>query len=45
MRLSVSGVSVDEEMVSLINQQHAYSVAAQLVKVADEMIEEVLRLV
>ena len=45
MRLSVSGVSVDEEMVNLINQQHAYSVAAHLVKVADEMIKEVLRLV
>ena len=36
MRASVSGVSVDEEMVALISQQQAYSAAARIVKVADD---------
>jgi flagellar hook-associated protein 1 FlgK len=45
MRLSVSGVSVDEEMINLITQQEAYAAAARLIRVADEMIQEVLRLI
>lgn len=45
MRLSVSGVSVDEEMVNLITQQEAYAAAARLLTVADQMIQEVLRLI
>lgn len=43
-RSSVSGVSVDEEMTSLIAQQQAYTAAARMVSMADEMIKEVLGL-
>lgn len=42
MRASVSGVSVDEEMVALINQQQAYSAASRIVKVADDMMQSIL---
>lgn len=41
-RESVSGVSVDEEMISLITQQQAYQAAARLVNVADSMMQEML---
>lgn len=42
-RASTSGVSVDEEMVTLISQQQVYQAAARLIRVADEMIAELLR--
>ena len=45
MRLSVSGVSIDEEMVILIDQQEAYSAAARLIQVAQEMMDDVMRMV
>ncbi len=41
-RQSVSGVSVDEEMISLISQQQAYQAAARLVNVADSMMQDIL---
>jgi flagellar hook-associated protein 1 FlgK len=41
-RSSVSGVSVDEEMVALITQQQAYGAAARLLKVADDMMQQLL---
>jgi flagellar hook-associated protein 1 FlgK len=44
-RMSVSGVSVDEEMVTLISQQEAYGAAARILKVADEMIQYLLQMV
>jgi flagellar hook-associated protein 1 FlgK len=44
-RSSVAGVSVDEEMVNLISQQEAYTAAARLVSVADQMIQEMLRMI
>jgi flagellar hook-associated protein 1 len=44
-RAAVSGVSTDEEMVALIQQQQAFAAAARLVSVADEVLQEVLRLV
>jgi flagellar hook-associated protein 1 FlgK len=44
-RSSVAGVSVDEEMVNLITQQEAYTAAARLVSVADQMIQEMLRMI
>jgi flagellar hook-associated protein 1 FlgK len=44
-RSSVNGVSIDEEMVALITQQQAYGAAARLIKVADEMIQDLLRLI
>ena len=45
LRASVSGVSVDEEMVALIGQQQAYSAAAHIVKIADDMMQAVLGMV
>ena len=42
-RSSISGVSVDEEMVLLISQQQAYGAAARLIKVADEMMDDLMR--
>lgn len=45
LRKSVSGVSIDEEMTSLISQQHAYAAAARLVTAADEMIQSVIAMV
>lgn len=44
-RDAVSGVSIDEEMVQLIKHQQAYTAAARLVNVADEMIQTVLQMV
>ncbi len=44
LRTSVSGVSVDEEMVALLGQQQAYSAAARLVQVASDVMDEILRL-
>jgi flagellar hook-associated protein 1 FlgK len=44
-RASISGVSSDEEMVNLIVQQQAFSAAARLVTVADELMQDVLRMV
>jgi flagellar hook-associated protein 1 len=45
MRASVSGVSVDDEMVALITQQQAYTAAARIVNVADDMIKAVLDMI
>jgi flagellar hook-associated protein 1 FlgK len=44
-RQSVSGVSIDEELTALIGQQNAYSAAARLVTVADDMIKDVIAMV
>jgi len=41
-RESVIGVSLDEEMIKLIQYQHAYSAAAKLTSVLDEMIRTTL---
>lgn len=42
-RASVSGVSVEEEMTNLIQQQQAYGAAARLVRAAEEMMDTLLR--
>jgi flagellar hook-associated protein 1 len=44
-RDEVGGVSIDEEMVQMIRHQQAYTAAARLVNVADEMIKTVLQMV
>jgi flagellar hook-associated protein 1 len=44
-RMSVSSVSVDEEMVSLLAQQQAYGAAARLVQTAQAMMDEVLKMI
>jgi flagellar hook-associated protein 1 FlgK len=42
---SVSGVSVDEEMIRLMEYQWAYEAAARLIQSSREMIQAVLDLV
>ena len=41
-RMSLSGVSVDEELVQMIQFQTAYQAAARVVTVADEMPQSLL---
>jgi len=43
IRDSISAVSLDEEMTNLIKFQHAYSAAAKLINVSDEMLEVILK--
>ena len=42
MRDSLSGVSLDEEIVRLTSQQQAYQAASKLLKAADEMFKTIL---
>lgn len=42
IRDSISAVSLDEEMTNLIKFQHAYSAAAKLISIADEMLNTLL---
>ncbi len=44
-RESISGVSLDEEMVNLIKFQTAYDAAAKLITTADELLQTVLNMV
>ncbi|MFD2615833.1 flagellar hook-associated protein FlgK [Terrilactibacillus laevilacticus] len=41
-RQSVSGVSIDEEMVNLIQYQHSYSAAARVMTTLDEMLDTLI---
>jgi flagellar hook-associated protein 1 FlgK len=43
-RQSVSGVSTDEELIKVIEAQHAYQGAARLVSVVDEMMQTLVDL-
>jgi flagellar hook-associated protein 1 FlgK len=43
-RQSVSGVSTDEELVSLIQHQHAYQAAARLVTIVNDMADTLVNL-
>ena len=42
---SVSGVSLDEEMINLIKFQNAYTAAAKMITTADEMMQTVLQMI
>ncbi len=44
MRDQVSGVSIDEETTNLMQFQHAFDASARVIKVADEMMDTILRL-
>jgi len=44
-RESISGVSMDEEMVNLVKYQNAYQAAAKLITTADEMMQSVLNMI
>jgi len=44
-RESISGVSLDEEMINLIKFQTAYDAAAKLISTADELLQTVLNMV
>lgn len=41
-RLSVSGVSLDEEMTNLIQFQHAYQASAKIISTVDELLDVVI---
>lgn len=41
-RQQVSGVSTDEELVSLLMYQHAYNAASRYITVIDEMLEHII---
>jgi flagellar hook-associated protein 1 FlgK len=41
-RESISGVSLDEEMVNLVKFQHAYAAAAKLISTVDEMLDSLI---
>jgi flagellar hook-associated protein 1 len=43
-RQSTSGVSTDEELISVIQHQHAYQAAARLVNTVDEMMQTLISL-
>lgn len=43
-RQSVSGVSTDEELISVIQHQHAYQAAARLVNVVNDMTQTLITL-
>ena len=44
-RESISGVSLDEEMINLVQFQNAYQAAAKLITVADELLDTVINMV
>jgi flagellar hook-associated protein 1 FlgK len=44
-RESISGVSLDEEMVNLVKFQHAYDAAAKLISTVDELLNTVVNMV
>jgi len=43
-RQDTSGVSIDEEMVKLIQHQQAYAAAARLISTADQMLQDLVNL-
>lgn len=44
LRSSVSGVNIDEELTNLINFQRAFQAAARLVRIGDEMMQQIIGL-
>jgi flagellar hook-associated protein 1 FlgK len=44
-RESISGVSLDEEMINLVKFQHAYEAATKLISTLDELLNTVINMV
>jgi flagellar hook-associated protein 1 len=44
-RSSVSGVSIDEEMTNLVQYQHAYQAASEVVTVVNQMMQTIISMV
>ena len=44
-RESISGVSLDEEMVNLVKFQHAYDASAKLISTIDELLTTLINMV
>lgn len=44
MRDQIAGVSIDEEVTNLMQYQHAFDASARVIKVADDMLDTVLKL-
>jgi flagellar hook-associated protein 1 FlgK len=42
---SVSGVSIDEEMIDVLKYQRSYDASAKLISIADEMMKTVLQMI
>jgi len=45
LRQQTSGVSIDEEMTNLIQQQHAYEAAARYVTVMNQVLDSLLNMI
>ena len=43
-RESISGVSIDEEMIKMIKFQQAYNASARMISVVDEMLDALNRM-
>jgi flagellar hook-associated protein 1 FlgK len=43
-RESVSGVSIDEEMMNILVQQRAYQASARVISIVDELLDNLLRI-
>jgi flagellar hook-associated protein 1 FlgK len=41
-RMSVSSVSIDEEMTNMIKFQHAYNASARMITVIDQMLDKII---
>ncbi|MCP3740172.1 flagellar hook-associated protein FlgK [Rossellomorea sp. BNER] len=41
-RMSVSGVSLDEEMTNMIKFQHAYNASARMITLQDELLDKII---
>jgi flagellar hook-associated protein 1 FlgK len=44
IRDSISAVSLDEEMTNLMKFQHAYTAAAKLISISDEMLDTLVNM-